>query len=138
VYQSFVSPVGALIIFSINGGKTAEILKAGTSGFKSNIEVVLTIDFNTTNVDNYNVFDDFVYIKHDNLDLFVVSSSSDYKVAIVDMASSTKEVSSVMLKDTSNLGRSRIDSSVSGAFHKCQKLRKGRPRRKFVVKGPPG
>jgi hypothetical protein len=138
VYQSFVSPVGARIMFDMNGDKTAEILKAGTSGFKSNIEVVLTIDFNTTNVDNYNVFDDFAYIQHDDLDLFVVSSSSDYKVAIVDMSSPNKEVSYVMLKDTSNLGRSRIDSSVSGAFHKCQKLRKGRPRRQFVVKRPPG
>jgi hypothetical protein len=100
VYQPFVSPDGArIIMFGMNGGKTVEILKAGTPGFKSNIETVLTLDFNTTNVDDYNVFDDFAYIQHEGLDLFVVSSSSDYKVAIVDMILPNKDVSYIMLKE---------------------------------------
>ena len=108
MYQPFDSPHGArIIMFGMNGGKTVEIPKASTPGFKSNIETVLTLDFNTTNVDDYNVFNDFAYIQHEGLDLFVVSSSSDYKVAIVDMASKNKDVSYVMLKETPYVGRSR-------------------------------
>jgi len=108
VYAPFVSPDGEhIILFGMNGGTTVEILKAGTSGFKSNIDAVLQLDFNTTNVEEYNVFDDFAYIQNGDMNLFVVSSSSDYKVAIVDMNSANKEVSYVMLKDTPYVGRSR-------------------------------
>lgn len=108
VYAPFASPDGKyIVLFGMNGGKTVEILKAGTSGFKSNIDAVLTLDFNTTNVEDYNVFDDFAYIQKGDMNLFVVSSSSDYKVAIVDMDSPNKDVSYVMLKDTPYVGRSR-------------------------------
>ena len=87
-------------MFEMNGGKTMGVFKAGTPGYKSNIEAVLTLYFNTTNVDDYNVFDDFAYIQHQGLDLFMVVSLSDYKVAIGDMASPNKDVSYVMLKET--------------------------------------
>lgn len=108
VYQPFVSPDGKhVVMFGMNGGKTVEILKAGSPGFKSNVDAVLTLDFNTTNVADYNVFEDFAYIKKDDMELFVVSSASDYKVAIVDMASPNKDVAYVMLKDTPYVGRSR-------------------------------
>lgn len=108
VYQPFVSPDGKhIVMFGMNGGKTVEILKAGTSGFKSNVEDVLTLDFNTTNVDDNNVFDDFAYIQKDDMELFVVSSSSDYKVAIVDMRSPNKDVSYIILKDVPYTDRAR-------------------------------
>ena len=42
----------------------------------------------------------FAYIQHKGLDLFVVSPSSDYNLAIVDMASPNKDVSYVMSKET--------------------------------------
>ena len=80
-------------MFGMNGGKTAKILKAVTSRFKSNIEAVFTLDFNNTNVDGCNVFDGFTHIQHDGLDLFVVLTPSDYAVAIVDMTLSNKDVS---------------------------------------------
>ena len=71
------------------------------------METTLTLDFNTTNVDDDDVFHDFAYIQHDDMNLFVVSSSSDYKVAIVDMASPDKTTSYVMLKDVPYTDRAR-------------------------------
>ena len=62
---------------------------------------MLTLDFNAANVDNYNVFNNFTYIQHKGLYLFGVSLSSEYKVATVNMASPNKDVSYVMLKETS-------------------------------------
>jgi hypothetical protein len=60
VYQPCVSPNSAhIIMFGMNGGKTVEILKAGMPEFQSNIKAVLTLDFNATNVENCNVFDNF-------------------------------------------------------------------------------
>ena len=35
------------------------------------------LDFKTTNMDNYNMFDDFVSIQHEGLGLFAVWPSSD-------------------------------------------------------------
>jgi len=100
VYAPFASPDGEhIILFGMDGGKTVDILKAGSSGFKSKLEMTLKLDFNTTNVDDDEVFHDFAYIQEDDMNLFVVSSSSDYKVAIVDMASPDKTTSYVMLKD---------------------------------------
>merc|ERR1719410_349513 len=108
VYQPFSSPDGEhVVMFGMNGGKTAEILKAGSAGFKSTLDAVLTLDFNTTNVEDVNVFDDFAYIQRDGMNLFVVSSSSDYKVAIVDMDDPNKKASYVMLKDVPYTGRAR-------------------------------
>ena len=70
VYQLLVSPDGArIIMFWVNVGKTVEILKAITPWFKPNIEAVFTLDFNTTNLDNSKVFDNFAYIQHEGLDL---------------------------------------------------------------------
>lgn len=100
VYAPFASPDGEhIILFGLDGGKTVEILKAGANGQKSQIETILALDFNLTNVDDDNVFNDFAYIQHEDKNLFVVSSASDYKVAIVDMNSPDKYVSYVMLKD---------------------------------------
>ena len=58
-------------------------------------------------MEDYNVFDDFAFIQRDGMNLFVVSSSSDYKVAIVDMDDPDKKVSYVMLKDVPYTGRAR-------------------------------
>ena len=92
VYQPFVSHDGSHIItFGMYGGKTAEILKAGTSGFKSTIEAMLALDFNITNVDNYTTFNDFAHTQHEVLGLFVVSLLSNHTVAIVDMFSSNNQ-----------------------------------------------
>lgn len=106
VYAPFSSPDGEhVILFGLDGGKTVEILKAGESGEQSEVEATLSLDFNTTNVDEYGVFNDFAYIQTDKMNLFVVSSSSDYKVAIVDMDSPNYDVSYVMLKDVPYEGR---------------------------------
>ena len=75
-----------IIICVMNGSKMVEILKAGAPGFKSNTEAVLTLNFNTTTVDDKHVLDDFECIHHEGLDLFVISSSSDCKFTRVDMA----------------------------------------------------
>ena len=53
------------------------------------------------------MFDDFAYIQQGDMNLFVVSSSSDYKVAIVDMNSPNKDVSYVILKNMPYVDRSR-------------------------------
>jgi len=108
VYAPFASPDGEhIILFGMNGGKTVDIIKAGSSGFKSTLDTVLTLDFNTTNTDDANVFDDFAYIQENGMNLFVVSSSSDYKVAIVDMDSADKDTTYVMLKDVPYTDRAR-------------------------------
>lgn len=108
VYAPFASPDGEhVVLFGMNGGKTVEILKAGTSGFKSEVESVLTLDFNTTNNEENNVFDDFAYIQQDGMNLFVVASSNDYKVAIVDMDDPDKKASYVTLKDVPYTDRAR-------------------------------
>ena len=100
-------------MFGMNSGKTVKILKAGTPGFTSNIEAVLTLDFDTTNVDVCNVFDNFAHIQDEGLDLFVVSSSPDYKVTIVDMASPNKDVSYAILKETPCVGRRSPSSAAT-------------------------
>jgi len=69
------------------------------------LDFYLELDFNTTNVEESGVFNDFAYIQTNHMNCFVVSSSSDYKVAIVDM--DTLEVSYVTLKDIPYEGRGR-------------------------------
>jgi len=103
-YQPFTSPDGEyIILFGLDGGKTVQMLKAGTSGEKSEVERTLSLTFNTTNVEEDSVYRDFAYIKTDDMNLFVVSSSADYSVAIVDM--DTMDVSYVSLKDIPYEGR---------------------------------
>merc|ERR1712161_180851 len=87
-----------------------QMLKAGTTGEKSEVSRTLSLSFNTTNVEEDSVYRDFAYIKTDEMNLFVVSSSSDYKVAIVDMDSAVEGgdyvVDYVSLKDIPYEGRS--------------------------------
>ena len=112
---SAAASLGSATSWAVASPRSAiSIFKAGTSGFKfnTNIKAMLMLGFNTTNVDNYNG-----YIQHNNLDLFVVLSLPNYKVAIVGMAPSTKEVSYVTSKDTPYAGRSYITRSISRAFH---------------------
>lgn len=98
VYAPFASPDGKhIVMFGLDGGKTVEILKAGESGQKSQLEYTLSLDFNTTNVEEYQVFYDFAYVQYNGMNCFVVSSASDYKVAVVNM--DTLEASYIMLKD---------------------------------------
>lgn len=94
-------------MFGLDGGRTVEILKAGESGQKSELEFTLSLDFNTTNVEDYQVFYDFAYVQYNGINCFVVSSASDYKVAVVNM--DTLETSYIMLKDVpyDNRRRSR-------------------------------
>jgi len=104
VYAPFSSPDGEYIIFfGLDGGRKVDLLKAGENGAKSEIAHTLELDFNTTNVEEYGVFNDFAYIKTNEMNCFIVSSSSDYKVAIVDM--NTLDVSYIMLKDIPYEGR---------------------------------
>jgi len=106
VYAPFSSPDGKyIVLFGLDGGKKVEILKAGASGAKSEIEHTLELDFNTTNVEDYNVFDDFAYVQMNDMNYIVVASASDYKVAIVDM--NTLDISYVVLKDIPYEGRRR-------------------------------
>lgn len=99
VYAPFSSPDGEYtILFGLDGGQKVDILRAGNSGEKSEIAYTLELDFNTTNVEEYGVFDDFAYIQTAEMNCFIVASSSDYKVAIVDM--NTLDVNYVVLKDT--------------------------------------
>jgi hypothetical protein len=58
----------------------------------------LSLNFNTSNVEESNVYRDFAYIQTDEMNLFVLSSSSDYRVAIVDMDNDF-DVSYINLKD---------------------------------------
>merc|ERR1712161_24228 len=87
-----------------------QMLKAGTTGEKSEVSRTLSLSFNTTNVEEDSVYRDFAYIKTDEMNLFVVSSSSDYKVAIVDMDSAVEGgdyvVDYIQLKDIPYEGRS--------------------------------
>merc|ERR1712161_138504 len=81
------------------------------TGEKSEVSRTLSLSFNTTNVEEDSVYRDFAYIKTDEMNLFVVSSSSDYKVAIVDMDSATEGdsdyvVDYIQLKDIPYEGRS--------------------------------
>jgi len=110
-YAPFTSPDGEFIIlFGLDGGSTVQMLKAGTNGEKSEVSRTLSLSFNTTNVEEDSVYRDFAYIKTEEMNVFVVSSSSDYKVAIVDMDSATEGgdyvVEYVSLKDIPYEGRS--------------------------------
>lgn len=105
VYAPFSSPDGKYIVmFGLDGGQTVEILEAGANGEKSEVAFTLKLDFNTTNVEDYAVFRDFAYIKTAAMNCFIVSSSADYKVALIDM--DTLEASYIMLKDVPYEGRS--------------------------------
>ena len=53
------------------------------------------------------VFDDYAFVQSSNMNMFVVASSADYKVAIVDMNKSPPEPSYITLKDKEFEGRSR-------------------------------
>merc|ERR1712161_90478 len=110
-YAPFTSPDGEyIILFGLDGGSTVQMLKAGTTGEKSEVSRTLSLSFNTTNVEEDSVYRDFAYIKTDEMNIFVVSSSSDYKVAIVDMDSAVEGgdyvVDYVSLKDIPYEGRS--------------------------------
>ena len=64
----------------------------------------LSLNFNTSNVEESNVYRDFTYIKNDQMNLFVLASCNDYQVAIVDMDNDF-DVSYVSLKDIPYEGR---------------------------------
>jgi len=97
----FTSPDGErIVMFGLNSGKTVNILKAGANGVKSTLEHEIKLDFNITNIDEINVFEDYAFVKHQELDLFVLSSSNEHKVAIVDLAESPPTVSYVVFKPT--------------------------------------
>jgi len=106
-YAPFTSPDGKyIILFGLDGGSTVQMLEAGASGEKSEVARTLSLEFNTTNVEEASVYRDFAYIKTADMNLFVVSSSADYRVAIVDMDTPNMDVSYVSLKDTPYDGRS--------------------------------
>lgn len=106
VYQPFASPDGKhIIMFGLDGGRTVEILKAGASGMKSTLEHTISLDFNTSNVEEYGVYSDFVWIQTADMNCFIVASSNDYKVALINM--DTLDVDYVMLKDIPYEGRAR-------------------------------
>lgn len=106
VYSPFASPDGEyVILFGMDGGQTVQMLKPGESGKKSEVTRSLRLNFNTSNVEESYVYNDFAYIQTDEMNLFVVSSSNDFRVAIVDMSSPTFDVSYVQLKDIPYEGR---------------------------------
>lgn len=106
VHEPFSSPDGKhIVMFGLNGGRKVEILKAGASGVKSEVEHVIDLDFNYTNVEEYGVFDDFAFVQTNDMNCFIISSSNEYKVAIIDM--NTLNVDYVVYKDVPYDGRAR-------------------------------
>jgi len=91
----------------MNGGKLVQILKAGMNGKKSEVAYEIELDFNTTLAEDDNVYNDFAFIKHKNMNLFLLSSSAENKVAIVDMSKDQPEASYVQLKNEAFSGRAR-------------------------------
>jgi len=108
VATPFSSPDGEyIVLFGMNGGKLVQILKAGMNGKKSEVAYEIELDFNTTLAEDDNVYNDFAFIKHKNMNLFVLSSSAENKVAIVDMSKDQPEASYVQLKNEAFSGRTR-------------------------------
>ncbi len=105
---TFTSPDGEhIVMFGMNGGESVQILQANANGQKSSLVYDIALDFNITNVEDFPVFEDFAFVKHHNLNLFVLSSSNENKVAIVDLTGSSPKTDYVTFKNEPFEGRAR-------------------------------
>jgi len=105
VSTPFASPEGDyVVIFGIDGGKRCRIIEAGESGQPSHIAWDLELDFDVTLDPEDNVFSDFAYIERTTpgggkINMFMLSSSQENKVAIIDVSSGTPKVDYVIFRD---------------------------------------
>ena len=74
---------------------------------KSEVKWTIDLDFNSTNVEDFAVYDDFAFIERADMNLFVLASSNEHKVAIVDLSGSSPTTSYVTFKDGPVEGRLR-------------------------------
>merc|ERR1711933_58263 len=88
VDTTVTSPDGQhVVFFGLNGGKTIRILTVGANGEKSTDYTTLELDgFNSSISEEISAYDDFAWIQNDDMNLFVVASSTDFKVAVVDLS----------------------------------------------------
>lgn len=93
-------------MFGMNGGKTVDILAAGENGVTSQLAWTLNLDFNITNTEDMAVYADFAFIEHRGTKTIILSSSNENKVAIVDLASGSPEISYVVFSTDAVVSRS--------------------------------
>jgi hypothetical protein len=67
--------------------------------FQQTEKQTLELDFITAADEDDSVFNDFAWVQTEDMNLFVLASAIDFKVAIVDMSSSPPSVSYVTLSD---------------------------------------
>lgn len=63
------------------------------------LDVTLSLDFDTSADEDIVAFDDVAYIKTSDMNLFVVASAIDFKVALVDMNTSPPAATYISLSD---------------------------------------
>jgi len=97
----FTSPDGEhVVFFGLNGGKSIRILTPGANGELSTNFMTLELDgFNSTISEEIAAYDDFAWIQNDDINLFIVASSIDFKAAVVDMSKSNPSVEYIELSD---------------------------------------
>jgi len=97
----FTSPDGQhVVFFGLNGGKSIRILTPGANGELSTNFMTLELEgFNSTISEEIAAYSDFAWIQTDEMNLFIVASSIDFKAAVVDMSKSTPTVEYIELSD---------------------------------------
>ena len=95
----------------MDGGKTVQIYEAGANGVKSMLKHDIPLDFNVTNVEDDPVYSDHAFVKTTigdvDIDLLVLSSANEHKVALIDFSSDIPAVTYVTFKDELKTDRAR-------------------------------
>lgn len=86
---------------SLNSPTFSLLCNAKTVAFE------IELDFETALVPDDAVFDDFVFVQGHGVNMFMVASSADNKLAIVDLVSGTPEPYYITFKDEPFVGRPR-------------------------------
>jgi len=116
----FPSPDGKyIVLIGRNGGASIRILEAGFTSEKSTVFADLELDFNTTNFEDDQVFNDFAFVETDGKNLIVFVSGTENRAAIVDLAD-VQNPSYVLLSDaedtTSRRNRRQVEWAVGTPY----------------------
>ena len=110
--STFTSPDGeCTIFFGMDGDKTVQIYEAGSNGVKFMLKHDISLDYNVTNIEDDPVHSDRVFVKtiigEVDIDLAVLSSANEHKVALLDFSSDILAVTYVTFKDELKTDRVR-------------------------------
>jgi len=111
----FPSPDGKyIVLIGRNGGTTIRILEAGLTSEKSTVFADLELNFNTTNNEDDQVFNDFAFVEADGKNMIVFVSGTENRAAIVDLAD-VRNPSYVVLSEAAETSSRRNRRQVEWA-----------------------